>query len=105
MFFFFCSVRLTVASMAPICLALICAKAPAMKIPYHQEDILLLAAPTEELVNSLFELQSPCDGNCVAGRDEESNGDRYFIKVINKNGSNQVEAKNTSNGLSAHQLP
>ena len=41
-----CSVRLTVASMAPICLAL-CAKAPARMKIHIIRRIFLLAAPTE----------------------------------------------------------
>ena len=60
--------------------------------PYHQKDILV-GGSYGELVDSLVELQSRCDGNCVTGRHEESHSDGYFIKVINKNGSYQIKAE------------
>ena len=62
-----CSVRLTVASMAPICLAL-CAKAPA-RMNIH-------------IIN----------GDGVAGRNEESNRDRYFVEVVAKDRSHEIKA-------------
>jgi len=46
-----------------------------------------------ELVDTLVELQSSRNGNCVTGRHEESHSDGYFIKVINKNGSYQIKAE------------
>lgn len=77
------------------CTHLLCALGKSSgkdEYPYHQKDILV-GGSYGELVDSLVELQSSRNGNCVTGRHEESHSDGYFIKVINKNGSYQIKAE------------
>jgi len=70
----------------------LCESSGKDEYPYHQKDILV-GGSYGELVDTLVELQSSRNGNCVTGRHEESHSDGYFIKVINKNGSYQIKAE------------
>ena len=61
--------------------------------PVSYTHLILVGGSYGELVDTLVELQSSRNGNCVTGRHEESHSDGYFIKVINKNGSYQIKAE------------
>lgn len=60
--------------------------------PYHQENILI-GSSYRELIDTLVQFQAACNGDGITGRDEESDSDRHFIEVVDKNGSYQIETK------------
>ena len=80
-----CRVRLTVASIAPICLALFAKETARMNI--------LNGSSYGELVNPLVQFQAARDSNRVAGRNKKSDSDRYLVEVVDENGSYQIEAE------------
>ena len=77
------------------CTHLLCALGKSSgkdEYPYHQEDILI-GSSYRELIDTLVQFQAACNGDGITGRDEESHCDRYFIKVVDEDGSYQIEAK------------
>lgn len=60
--------------------------------PYHQEDVLI-GSSYRELVDTLVQFQAACNGDGIAGRDEKGHSDRHLIKVVDEDGSHQIEAE------------
>ena len=53
------------------------------KYPYHQQYVLV-TGPDGELIDALFQLQSPRNGNGVAGRQQKCYRYRHFIEIVYK---------------------
>ena len=64
---------------------------PKNKYPYHQQDILV-SGSYGKLVNTLIELQSFGDSDCIAGGDQKGHCNRHFIKVVDQDRCYQIEA-------------
>ena len=61
----------------------LCKRSGKDKYPYHQQYVLVTGADGE-LIDALFQLQSPRNGNGVAGRQQKSYRYRHFIEIIYK---------------------
>lgn len=60
--------------------------------PDHKQDVLI-GGTYRKLINPLIQFKPSSNSDSITGRNKESYGDRYFIKVINQNGSYQIKAE------------
>ena len=60
--------------------------------PHHQHDIFI-GSSYRELIDALFQIQSPCDGDGIARRDEEGHRYRNFVEIVHQDGGDQIEAQ------------
>ena len=51
--------------------------------PYHQQYVLVACA-YGKLVDALFQFKPPCNGDGVAGRQQEGHRNRHFIEIVYK---------------------